>query len=163
MLPLPHPRRNPAGRVWFILRPVDTFKFAAFAMGHSIVNRLRGRGPAAMVLTLTMLAAPAVHAQGNARVLAESIGIAGVLGGLVLGAAAALWTQSGLKFWPSFCIFLGALCLLASTRFGTLEVVPLTLALGALLGGVPFGLGFWAAKSVVGRAMRRRRERKGVQ
>src|SRR5512143_4352480 len=75
------------------------------------------------------------HAQGHAVILGASLAAAAVLGGLVMGAIAGLRGQLGL--WPSFGVYLGLLCAVASTRFGSLEVLPLTLVLGAIAGVLP--------------------------
>ncbi|MBX3607746.1 MAG: hypothetical protein KF788_20905 [Piscinibacter sp.] len=115
----------------------------------------RGAGKAAAIAGALLLFAGEAQAQAQAQapalVLGQTLALAGAVGGLVLGAAAGIGRHGGLGLWPSFGIHLGFLCLLASTRFGSLEVVPLTLVLGAIAGVLPFVACFLAMRAALRR------------
>jgi hypothetical protein len=96
----------------------------------------------AVVLTT---AASSVFAQGNALVLGQSLAIAGCVGGACAGSLAALFGPHRLRFWPSFGVYIGLLSVTASTWAGTMDIVPLTLVLGALAGLLPYAACFYLA------------------
>jgi hypothetical protein len=91
------------------------------------------------------------RAQGHAVVLGESLAVAGALGGLTLGAIAGWIGANRLRLWPSFGIYLGIVCVVASTRFGSMEVVPLTLVFGAAAGVLPYAASYLIARGLVAR------------
>ncbi len=74
--------------------------------------------------------------QSNAWVLGQILALLGLLGGVVAAVVAAFRYPQSLSFGTSFLVYLGVLCFVASTWVGSLDAVPLTLALGA-------GAGVW--------------------
>jgi len=95
-----------------------------------------------LLLTVTTCSA---FAQGNAIVVGQSLALAGGFGGICAGLLAAWLGPHQLRFWPSFGVYIGLLAVIASTWTGTMEVVPLTLALGSLVGLLPYAAGFFLA------------------
>ncbi|WP_418318991.1 hypothetical protein [Piscinibacter sakaiensis] len=85
-------------------------------------------------------------AQGTAVVLGQSLAWVGLLGGAVAGAVSGFLQARPAAFWPAFGIYLGLLAMLASTRAGSLEIVPLALVFGAVAGIVPFAAAWFGVR-----------------
>ena len=98
-----------------------------------------------VVVGAVLLASPA-HAQDVAMVLGQSLALLGLLGGLVAGVVAAWRQPKGLHFGTSFLVYLGVLCVVASTWIGSLDAVPLTLALGTAAGMLPYAGAFFGLR-----------------
>lgn len=105
-------------------------------------------------LLLSMHAAPA-HAGTTLAVVAPLLALSGLAAGLVTGAVAGWKGLPARSFWPGFGIYLGLLALAASTRAGTLDVVPLALVFAAAGGIVPFASAWFALRAGMA-ALRRR-------
>lgn len=103
-----------------------------------------------LLLALAVAAADA-HAQSTAVVLGQTLAMFGGAGGVVFGAIAGWRTAEPLRLGIAFLIYLGLLCAVASTWAGSLEIVPLTLVLGAAAGILPFGAGFLVVRGIVTR------------
>jgi hypothetical protein len=102
-----------------------------------------------LAITLCVAAWPA-QAQGNAVVLGQSLALAGGVGGVCAGLVAGYLSPRPLRFWTSFGIYLGVLCMVASTWAQSMDIVPLTLVLGALFGLLPYGLCFFLVRRGLG-------------
>lgn len=99
------------------------------------------------------------QAQDNAMVLGQSLALAGCLGGTFAGTVAAFLSPRPVRFWASFGVYLGALCVAASTWAGTMDIVPLALVLGAASGLLPYAACFLLARRALlwlGARLRRR-------
>jgi hypothetical protein len=105
----------------------------------------------AWVLLALAVAAADAHAQSTVVVLGQTLAMLGGAGGAVFGAIAGWRTAEPLRVGVAFLIYLGLLCVVASTWAGSLEIVPLTLVLGAAAGILPFGAGFFALRGIVTR------------
>lgn len=119
-----------------------------------------GRHPSPALLLL-LVVTPA-QAQTSAADVLPLLALIALAGGLVAGAVAGWRGQSAAAIGPAFGIWLGLLSLVVSTRAGTLEVVPLLLALAVASGIVPFAAAWFGARWLVGHAQRRRRGRPGT-
>lgn len=91
-------------------------------------------------------AASSAFARDNTLVLGQTLAIAGCLGGTCAGLLAAWLGPRQLRFWPSFGVYVGILVVVASTWAGTMEIVPLTLVLGSLVGLLPYAACFFLAR-----------------
>jgi hypothetical protein len=103
-----------------------------------------------LLAALSVTAADA-HAQSTVMVLGQSLALAGGMGGVVFGAIAGWRTAETLRMGLAFLIYLGLLCVVASTWSGSLEIVPLALVLGAVAGILPFAACFFMARRGVAR------------
>ncbi len=103
-----------------------------------------------LLLALSVAAADA-HAQSTAVVLGQTLAMFGGAGGAVFGAIAGWRSAEPLRLGIAFLIYLGLLCVVASTWTGSLEIVPLTLVLGAAAGILPFGAVFLVMRGIVTR------------
>ncbi len=103
----------------------------------------------AWLLAALSVAAVDAHAQSTAIVLGQSLAIVGGASGLVFGSIAGWRTAEPLRLGIAFLIYLGLLCVVASTWAGSLEIVPLALVLGAVAGILPFAAGFFIARRIV--------------
>lgn len=75
-----------------------------------------------------------------------------LVAGAVTGAIAA-WRRDGAPRLPAAAgIALALLAMFVSTRSGTLDVVPLTLLFGVVVGGLPFWAAYRLARRLVDRA-----------
>lgn len=100
-------------------------------------------------MLLLLWAGPA-HAAGRPGILMGTLALAGMIGGIGSGLSAGL-SKHPPRLLVSFAVYLGLLCATASTWVGTLDVVPLTLALGAAAGIVPFAAAHHAVRWLVRR------------
>lgn len=105
----------------------------------------------AWVLLALAVAATDAHAQSAAIVLGQTLALSGGAGGVVFGAIAGWRRAEPLRLGIAFLIYLGLLCVVASTWAGSLEIVPLTIVLGAAAGILPFAAGFVVARGIVTR------------
>lgn len=60
-----------------------------------------------------------------------------------------------LRFQTAFLVYLGQLTVAASTRAGSLEIVPLAVVLGALAGIAPFAVCIFIMRGLAARLHRR--------
>ena len=105
----------------------------------------------AWVLLALAVAAADAHAQSTVVVLGQTLAMFGGAGGAVFGAIAGWRKAEPLRLGIAFLIYLGLLCAVASTWAGSLEIVPLTLVLGAAAGILPFAAGFLLMRGIVTR------------
>lgn len=88
----------------------------------------------------------------TAIVLGQTLALLGAAGGVLAGLWAGWRPAGAVRFRSAFLVYLGLVSVAASTWSGSMEIVPLTLALGALVGIVPFGLGFVLCRAALQRA-----------
>lgn len=105
----------------------------------------------AWVLIALAVAAADAHAQSTVIVLGQTLAMLGGAGGAVFGAIAGWRAAEPLRLGIAFLIYLGLLCVVASTWAGSLEIVPLTLVFGAAAGILPFAAGFLVVRGIVTR------------
>jgi hypothetical protein len=120
-------------------------------------RRVYQSGKIFRLMTGIGLAVMATHANAQDRieVVGQFLAIAGLSGG-ALGGVIAGWRQGKpLVFWQAFLVYLGGMAMLASTRAGSMEILPLALVLGALVGIGPFAASFYLARHLTQRACAR--------
>lgn len=108
-------------------------------------------------LLAAAFAATDAHAQSTAAVVGLSLALVACAGGALFGAIAGWKPPATLRFPTAFLIYLGLLTVAASTRAGSLEIVPLAIVLGAIAGVVPFAACFFAVRALVARLRAGRR------
>lgn len=113
-----------------------------------------------LIVLLWLFAAPA-RAETTLAEVGPPLALLGLAGGAAAGAIAGWRSHPRSAFWPGFGVYLGLLSVTASTRAGSLEVVPLTLVLGAGAGILPFALAWFALRAGVAALQRAARRRRG--
>jgi hypothetical protein len=98
-----------------------------------------------------LLAATEARAGGGGLLAAQFLAVVGLAGGSVAGTVAGIRWPQPVGFGAAFLVYLGLLCVVASTWSGSLDIVPLTLALGAGTGILRFAASFFAVRHVVKR------------
>lgn len=111
---------------------------------------MRRRAPAAALLSLWTFTTDA-YAQSTAIVVGLSLALIACAGGALFGVIAGWKPQGALRLRTAFLLYLGLITVAASTRAGSLEIVPLAIVLGALAGIAPFAACFFVLRALTAR------------
>ena len=104
------------------------------------------------------LAAADARAEG-ALVAGQFLAGLGLVGGAIGGGIAGWRRHDPTGFGISFLVYLGLVCVVASTWSGSFEIVPLTLVFGAVAGILPFAASFFSIRKLVTVLSRRLRSK----
>jgi hypothetical protein len=78
--------------------------------------------------------------------IALSLAFAALIAGLMGGAVAGYRTDNAPRFATTFLVYLGLLAAVSATWVQSMEILPLTLAYGAVTGIVPFASAFFGVR-----------------